>query len=232
VELKQEARKCGLPFLPLQRKVHRPEEESPPVKNRLQSISHIRPNQENLAYLVHLAYLVLWYFGIDRNELLSSLASYLARCLIALVETGWVSKLQLKRRSTSFSSSSASAFLCVLNELCVKHHCSAITFQASSDQLSEEGGFTSAVSSWKGSRGQARLPDRVWLSCSKHRGYPSCVTRVTQKTQKFVGQEQKRGLNALFSMGSLSREPCGTALGWCGTAGQLDFRCRIWDCGF
>jgi hypothetical protein len=47
-----------------------------------------------------------------------------------------------------------------------------------------------------------------------------CVTRVTQKTQKNVGQEHKRGLNALFSIGSLSRKARGTALGHVGTTGQ------------
>src|SRR5690348_10691737 len=47
-----------------------------------------------------------------------------------------------------------------------------------------------------------------------------CVTRVTHKIRKFAGQQQKRGLNALFSVSSVSHKQRGTGLGHVGTAGQ------------
>jgi hypothetical protein len=139
-----------------------------------------------------------------------------------------------KRQSASFSLSSSSVFLCVISDFRVSSLCFAVTFHANSDRRSREGGFTPAVPSWNSSRGQARLPDCVWLSCSKHRGYPICVTRVTQKTRKFAGQKENRGLNALFSIGSVSHEPSGTALEQLGTSGtnanprlfSIDFRWR------
>jgi hypothetical protein len=48
--------------------------------------------------------------------------------------------------------------------------------------------------------------------------YDPCVTRVTQTFRKNAGQTQKRGLNALFSMASVSHFTSGTSLERCGTS--------------